>query len=279
MTRRSRPRSASRSGCPSSPLGGEVPTGGHRPGYHRRARTSSGRSRDDACQRKTRTSWRPQPPAPGSEVPPAPAPEPVVESGSPIAPGADGRGRERPRPDRPRAPLGGRARDQGPSGVRSRARTARHGAARGPGVRERSPTRRRSPGGRSRVPDLPVADPARAVPRERVRPGDRALGGRPRRPREEDRHDRGARGRDLAGRRRLGERSVVAPDPRRVPHGLGGAGRLPGGSVDQRVGVGDARPPRELAEGLTRGHRFRPARGRDAGVPAEAERGARCPRR
>ena len=39
------------------------------------------------------------------------------------------------------------------------------------------------------------------------------------------------------------ERSVVAPDPRRVPHGLGGAGRVPRGSVGERAGVGDRALP------------------------------------
>ena len=212
---------------------------------------------------------------------PRPAPDRAGRAGRLIdrPTGTDARGHERGGSDRPCTPLGGGARASGAAGVRPREGTARHGSAGGPGLRERSQARGWSPRGGTRVPDLPVADPARAVPRERPRPGDRALGGRSRRSREEDRHDRGPRGRDLAGRRRVGQRAVVAPDPRRVPDGLGGAGRLPRGSVGERAGVGHPRSPRELAEGLARRHRLRSARRRPAGVPAEDQRDARPPRR
>ena len=241
-------------GVPIITPGRRAANGRRRSGYHRRARTWSGpitcrrvEGRGDATARtRIRCARRPDPSRARR----------AAGSGRGGYRRSDG---ERAGQDRPRTSLGGGARGQSAPGVRSRARTARLGAARGPGIRERSQARGRPPRRGTRVPDLPVADPARAVPRERSGPGDRALGGRPRRPGEGNRHDRGPRGCDLAGRRRVGQRPVVAPGPRRLPHHLGGARCLSGGAVGERAGVGGPRPSWELAEGVSRGDGLRPA--------------------
>ena len=69
----------------------------------------------------------------------------------------------------------------GRGGVRPREGTAPLGSAGGPGIRERSQARGWSPRGGLAYRIFLLADPARTVPRERPRPGDRALGGRSRR--------------------------------------------------------------------------------------------------